>query len=298
MGYSGIFLRATKIAMKLAIIENQKSHFDDLCKLLEESELSCTIFPKPAEDLQVVKIADLARISLDDRYKVEGRQAKARAILQKLLENEMLDIIIIDHVLLGCSRIMTRGDEPNPCGIQLWKILTANSSLLKKIPALFLSSTLKHDSAVQRRLKELDNVPGIRYKWESKKPSEYDNISPFGDQGYFDNYIVDKIIKLVVSSDKDSLVDKLTTTLSVMGEPNFDFSPELREHAQTLINYVDITDDISHDFEEKMWFLIENIEAILRSDKSNWRKKRQIEKSLKQIPVPLDDILSNTQQTK
>lgn len=278
------------MAIKIAIIENQKSHFDDLCKLLVQSELPCNIFPEPDPAL-VVGVADLARISLDDRYREQGRQGKARSMLQKMLEDTAPDIVIIDRVLLGFSRIITRDGKHNPCGIKLWQILINDSSVLRKIPVLFLSSTLRNDPAVLSRLKELKKNQEIIVDWESKKPSEYDDYSPFGDLDYFNEYIVYKINKLVNHSKDCSLIEQVEKNISeVIAVLKYTFSAETREHAQKLVNFFGDNKKIPPGLKEKIELLNDNIEIIKKSDQQDHQtNKGSIVDTLKLITVLLDD---------
>ncbi len=58
------------MSIKVTIIENQHSHYDEFLRLFQNnsSDQQFEICPSPDEYL---KIADLARVSLDCRYKLE-----------------------------------------------------------------------------------------------------------------------------------------------------------------------------------------------------------------------------------
>ena len=179
--------------IKVCIIENQETHFENICQLLQEcgdDKFQVEIYP---QDEEYNLITDLARIALDHRYE-KDKSEKARLLLIDFLENTFPDILLVDFVLLGFS---SRQQLPDPDGVKLVMDLWQQSPKLQVIPVLFLSSAQRNDPNVLSRLDEIENnaIVNCKFEWESKKPSG--DIGPLGGLEYFDKYIIPKIKQLV-----------------------------------------------------------------------------------------------------
>lgn len=240
------------MGIKIAIIENQQSHFDDLCDLLKATEE----FPSeiyPAEKNKYVELADLARISLDCRYKLEKQEA-AQLQLEKLLEHAKPDILIVDCILLG----FVSAKKENPNGINLVLKLWKGSSLLKNIPVLFLSSAPPNDSAIQNQLNKISADPSIKYKpiWESKK--QFGDTGSFGNQDYCDKYIKSKIITLVNKTKAASHWEEFLTMSNVIINEALDRGDADESLLQATKRYHDIICNCKDDLTKQEKFMNES----------------------------------------
>jgi hypothetical protein len=246
--------------IKIAIIENQITHFKKIYDRLKDNGNNFEIVPKKDED-EYIKITNWARIYLDSRYGQEKRE-KARDALKEFLEKAELDLIIIDHVLLGFTLDLTM----NPDGIKLINDLWEISEVIKKIPVIFLSSAHPNDFTVLKRLQKINNDDTIKIKpvWEHKKPTA--TSGPIGDNAYFKQIIIPTIIELVDKAKSLTKGEKLAIKLEELNE-RFQRAKtipklyEIEEKYQTIINYCR-SDQLDNDFLEEIGSLINNIEKI------------------------------------
>jgi hypothetical protein len=175
--------------MKIAIIENQITHFKDVCQKLRSCENDLEIVP--TED-DYLTITNWARIYLDTRYEKTKRK-NAQAKLKNFIEKENPALMVVDHILLG----FTLDKNKNPDGITLITDLWIVSQAIKRIPVLFLSSSLYNDPTVTKRIQGINENHDIKIKpdWKNKKLSIFQE--PIGDISYFEETIVPAIKKLV-----------------------------------------------------------------------------------------------------
>lgn len=187
--------------IKVAIIENQQSHFDDISKYLCEYQDNDVAFHIIPNGEKYTEFTDLARIALDSRYDNVEKEKRGIALkrLVDFLKNQNPDILIVDHVLLG----YTSTDSINPNGITLVEMMIKESSILARVPVLFLSSTLRNNAVVQEQLEKIEQQESrVKYKWENK--NQFGQEGPFGGKDYFKRYIIPKVIELANSNKEAS----------------------------------------------------------------------------------------------
>ena len=184
--------------MKVVIIENQQSHFQDIHGYLAQTNNAHEEFDIMPEESKYVAFTDLARIALDDRYSKDKKNNALEKLVKELKSFEP-DILIVDHVLLGYTSIA----PINPNGITLVESMMRKSNRLANVPVLFLSSTLRNNAVVQKQLKKIEQSDNsLTYEWENK--NQFGQEGPFGGQDYFDKYIIPKMKKLVNNKNKTS----------------------------------------------------------------------------------------------
>jgi hypothetical protein len=145
------------------------------------------------------------------------KRERARDELKEILEGDRIDLIIIDHVLLG----FTLDSTMNPDGIELINELWKISDRIKRIPVIFLSSAHPNDMTVLKRLQVIDNDDTIKIKpeWLYKKP--HTTSGPIGDRSYFRQFVIPKIKKLVEKAGLLTKGEELAGKLTLLGEQIF-----------------------------------------------------------------------------
>lgn len=242
---------------KIAIIENQITHFKEICDRLAAGGEFIII---PTEDTYE-ETTNFARIYLDTRYP-KMKTESARDELKKFLEGDGIDLIIIDHVLLG----FTLDSTMNPDGIQLISDLWKQSERIKKIPVIFLSSSHPNDPTVLRRRQEINNDDTIRRKpeWLYKKPLA--TSGPIGDRSYFKQFVIPTIKKLVENAKSLTRVEDLAEKLTALSGSIFKTSGNNNLLWQKRNKYQKIID--SCDFHQSDSYL-KNVEQLVGEIKKN-----------------------------
>jgi len=196
---------------RILIIENQESQFKEIRKKL------CQDFTVLPEIDDFVKVADWTRISLITRYDYASQQPgeRRKKALQKLVEyiaNNEVDVIIIDHVLVG--------HHSGENGIHLARKL---KDLNIEQPIIFLSRTERNKKSVEEDLKKEDITNSI---WIEKGYAG----QGIGDPWYFKTNVVAKI-KVCIGQSINSMLDKLVN--SCLGSAHREKINELREESFT-----------------------------------------------------------------
>lgn len=272
--------------IRLGIIENQQSHFNTLSKLLSENKCDVTFEIIPEEE-HYGYMTDLVRICLDCRYSNDKRLKAEAQFIKKMVEFRP-DLLIVDQVLLGFSSTATENSD----GIELIINICKKSDVLNNIPSILLSSALRHDPTILKRLRIINNNERVKFKpvWKSKKP--VGQVGPFGDQDYFDKHIIWQIIDLVrannISLEHKELAARVTNTILKVverGEPHKDLVDQ-RAHCQEIIDYLSTGDTVSVDFVSILSNALLEIEQVKTDMTSGPKRDCQIAKIIRQVSIP------------
>ncbi len=186
---------------RVLIIENQVSQFKEICKKLSE------YFYVLPQINDFVKVADWTRISLTKRYDYAYQQPgkRRKKTMQKLVEyitNNKVDVIIIDHILVG--------HHSGENGIHLARKL---KDLNVEQPIIFLSRTERNKESVKRDLEREKITEPI---WIEKGYAG----KGIGDDWYFNKNVVEKI-KGCIGQSVSQLLDKIAKSKTFKEKNNF-----------------------------------------------------------------------------
>jgi hypothetical protein len=267
------------MTIKVAIIENQQSHFDDISKYLceyQDNDVTFHIIPNGGK---YAEFTDLARIALDSRYDNVAKE-KRRLALKRLvdfLNNNNPDILIVDHVLLG----YTSTDSINPNGITLVEKMMKESSKLAKVPVLFLSSTLRNNAVVQEQLEKIEQQESsVKYKWENK--NQFGQEGPFGGKDYFNRYIIPKVIELVNINKETSKwqdlfmrYDKTMDDVFIRAHPHRSLGDQ-EIKVESIKDTFQNTNSQTYEKYMELKSFLDEIETILNNEKPTDKRDRKI----------------------
>lgn len=171
------------------LIENQLTQYREIRRNL------CKDFSIYPEEIEFVKLADWARISLTKRYDFASiqpgkRREKATKELVDYINSKEIEVIILDHVLVG--------HYSSENGIHLYRKL---KELKVEQPIIFLSRTPQNDSKVQEDLRKQEINDPI---WVEKGYAG----QGIGDDWYFKKNVGNEILKCIGQS-IDQRLDKI-----------------------------------------------------------------------------------------
>lgn len=160
---------------KIVIIENQLTQFEKIRNKLAYCEEAYSIYP----DIDSYKeFLDWIRIYLDTRYEEKRRSNFFGKIVNKIKE-ENPDLLIIDHILVGCHSGKT--------GIDLALRLRMEGEIAT--PILFLS---RSDLNTPHISSQYPKIAEPR-EWVSKNSKKKENL----EDTYFNSHIMETIKKLL-----------------------------------------------------------------------------------------------------
>ncbi len=216
------------MSIRVGIIENQITHFRKISRRLDRCN------PHPSNQFEIFpteenydSVTNLARIALDFRY-TEKRMRIARGILAKRLNDEDLDVLIVDHILLGFTPRHISEDSSqmghHPDGINLIKNMFDSElcdPTLNNCPVLFLSSTPYNSRSIAHYY--LDDWPrDVEIDWRGKN-QEYDPDA-FGSDYYYTHDIIKKLIEMakVGSLDIEELETQFIEIINILDIGNIE----------------------------------------------------------------------------
>lgn len=175
---------------KIVIIENQLTQFEKIRNKLAYCEDTYNIYP----DIDSYKeFLDWIRIYLDTRYEEKRRLNFFRKIVNKIKE-ENPDLLIIDHILVGCHSGKT--------GIDLALKLRTEGKIAT--PILFLS---RSDLNTPHISSQYPKIAEPR-EWVSKNSKKKENL----EDAYFNDHIMD-IIKKLLKKERTPIKDRIINQL-------------------------------------------------------------------------------------
>ena len=161
---------------KIVIIENQLTQFEKIRNKLAYCEEAYSIYP----DIDSYKeFLDWIRIYLDTRYEEKRRSNFFGKIVNKIKE-ENPDLLIIDHILVGCHSGKT--------GIDLALRLRMEGEIAT--PILFLS---RSDLNTPHISSQYPKIAEPR-EWVSKNSKKKENL----EDTYFNSHIMERIIEVLI----------------------------------------------------------------------------------------------------
>lgn len=176
---------------KILVIENQWTQFEKIRDKLLTCGEAYNIYP--SDDNSHKQFLDWIRICLDTRYGGD-RRMKYRQIVIEYIKNYNPDLIIIDHILVGCHNGET--------GIDLAIYLRKEGNI--SVPILFLSRSDINTPNICKQYPEIDE-PRI---WIPKGFKGKENL----ERDYFKDTVL-KAIKKLLKKKKPTLKEEIINLL-------------------------------------------------------------------------------------
>jgi len=204
---------------KILIIENQYTQFSKIFGNLGVDEFKK--YPNIEHD-KYVHFIDHVRVWVNEKY-IEDQRKRAIKYINKLINKEGIELILMDHILGGAHHCKT--------GIDLaYTINKTRKESNTIIPVLFLSKT-KHDD---KKREKGGNIFGTKIKGINEYGVEFNESNYkwvhkgyFGDEildpKYFELNVIPKIQELLGASEEERFWKAVNNIISIYFPENQEF---------------------------------------------------------------------------